>query len=190
MLAAVAGHRVEIGHLPMWRPHAVSPYRPGSAMEHQAGAGRSMGSTISASTPTHAPRRVGARRLAPATAHIAVRNCFYRSSEPVRCHGGGARRARRCPDGHRHGVSGRGGRARIVPGPAIQIDGGSEFTAGFEIACQAKGTALYELPPRSLKLNGRRERLNGTARREVRACYDGDLDLPTLQRALRAHETH
>jgi Integrase core domain len=41
------------------------------------------------------------------------------------------------------------------------------------------------LPPRSPKLNGRVERRNGTSRREFWACYDGALDLPTLQAALR-----
>ena len=60
--------------------------------------------------------------------------------------------------------------------------------AGFETACQAKGIALYVLPPRSPKLNGRVERLNGTVRREFWECSDGDLDLPTLQSALQAWE--
>jgi putative transposase len=72
---------------------------------------------------------------------------------------------------------------------AIQVDGGSEFMAEFETACQAREIALYVLPPRSPKLNGRVERLNGTCRREFWECYDGDLDLPTLQAALRAWET-
>lgn len=53
-----------------------------------------------------------------------------------------------------------------VPVQAIQVDGGSEFMAGFETACKARGIALYGLPPRSPKLNGRVERLNGTTRRE------------------------
>ena len=75
-----------------------------------------------------------------------------------------------------------------VPVQAIQVDGGSEFMAGFETACQARGIALYVLPPRSPKLNGRVERLNGTSRREFWECYAGELDLPTLQRALRDWE--
>jgi transposase InsO family protein len=75
-----------------------------------------------------------------------------------------------------------------VPVQAIQVDGGSEFMAGFEAACRDRGIALYVLPPRSPKLNGRVERLNGTTRREFWECYDGDLDLPTLQAALRAWE--
>jgi transposase InsO family protein len=74
------------------------------------------------------------------------------------------------------------------PVQAIQVDGGSEFMAHFEAACQQRGIALYTLPPRSPKLNGRVERLNGTARREFWECYDGDLDLPTVQQALRAWE--
>jgi putative transposase len=76
-----------------------------------------------------------------------------------------------------------------VPVQGIQVDGGSEFMAGFEAACQARGIALYVLPPRSPKLNGRVERLNGTVRREFWECYPGELDLPTLQAALRQWET-
>ncbi len=72
---------------------------------------------------------------------------------------------------------------------AIQIDGGAEFMADFAWACQRRGIALYVLPPRSPKLNGRVERINGTSRREFWECYDGELDLPTLTRALRDWET-
>jgi putative transposase len=71
---------------------------------------------------------------------------------------------------------------------AIQVDGGSEFMAEFETACQQQQIALFVLPPRSPKLNGRVERLNGTARREFWELYDGDLELPPLQAALRAWE--
>ena len=77
-----------------------------------------------------------------------------------------------------------------VPVQALQVDGGSEFMGAFEHACQARGIALYVLPPRSPKLNGRVERLNGTARREFWECYDGDLALPALQAALRVWEVH
>ena len=71
---------------------------------------------------------------------------------------------------------------------AIQVDGGSEFMAEFEAACAEQGLALFVLPPRSPKLNGRVERLNGTARREFWELYDGDLELPPLHAALRAWE--
>lgn len=74
------------------------------------------------------------------------------------------------------------------PVQAIQVDGGSEFMAAFERACQDRQIALYVLPPRSPKLNGRAERLNGTARREFWECYDGDLELPALQTALQDWE--
>jgi len=74
------------------------------------------------------------------------------------------------------------------PVQAIQVDGGSEFMAEFELACQQREIALYVLPPRSPKLNGRVERLNGTARREFWECYGGDLDLPTVRKALLAWE--
>jgi transposase InsO family protein len=71
---------------------------------------------------------------------------------------------------------------------AIQVDGGSEFMAGFEQACEAKGIRLFVLPPRSPKLNGCVERANRTHAEEFWDCYDGDLDLPTAQAALLAWE--
>ena len=49
---------------------------------------------------------------------------------------------------------------------AIQIDGGSEFKALFEAACQALGIALYVLPPRSPKLNAHVERAQRTHQEE------------------------
>lgn len=76
-----------------------------------------------------------------------------------------------------------------VPVQAIQVDGGSEFMAGFETACKQRQIASYVLPPRSPKLNGRVERLNGTVRRELWECHGGERDLPTLQGALLAFET-
>jgi putative transposase len=71
---------------------------------------------------------------------------------------------------------------------ALQVDGGSEFMAEFEAACAERQIALFVLPPRSPKLNGRVERLNGTSRREFWEFYDGELELPPLQEALRAWE--
>ncbi|MCA1674348.1 MAG: integrase core domain-containing protein [Actinobacteria bacterium] len=75
-----------------------------------------------------------------------------------------------------------------VPIQALQVDGGSEFMAAFETACQERDIALYALPPRSPKLNGHVERANGTHRREFWECYAGALDLPPLQAALRDWE--
>jgi putative transposase len=71
---------------------------------------------------------------------------------------------------------------------AIQVDGGSEFMAEFEAACQEQGIALFLLPPRSPKLNGHVERANRTHRNEFWELYDGDLELPPLQQALREWE--
>ena len=48
------------------------------------------------------------------------------------------------------------------PIKAIQVDGGSEFQASFETACQEKGIKLFVLPPHSPKLNGYVERAHRT----------------------------
>ena len=45
---------------------------------------------------------------------------------------------------------------------AIQVDGGPEFQAAFEEACQARGIRLFVPPPRSPKLNGCVERAQRT----------------------------
>jgi putative transposase len=58
------------------------------------------------------------------------------------------------------------------PVEAIQVDGGSEFKAEFEQACKDKGLILYELPPKSPKLNAGVERCNGAWRYEFYACAD------------------
>jgi len=58
------------------------------------------------------------------------------------------------------------------PVEAIQVDGGSEFKAEFERACQIKGIRLYELPPKRPQINGAVERCNGSWRYEFYACYE------------------
>lgn len=63
---------------------------------------------------------------------------------------------------------------------AIQVDGGSEFMAVFEEACEDKGIRLFVLPPKSPKLNGAVERCNGAWRYEFYETYD----LPTSVAAL------
>jgi transposase InsO family protein len=57
---------------------------------------------------------------------------------------------------------------------AIQVDGGSEFKAKFEAACQERGIPLFVLPPSSPKLNGCVERGNRTHREEFYEVYDLD----------------
>ena len=54
---------------------------------------------------------------------------------------------------------------------SIQVDGGSEFMADFELACKKHGLKLFVLPPRSPKLNGCVERSNGTFNYEFYALY-------------------
>lgn len=57
------------------------------------------------------------------------------------------------------------------PVRAIQVDGGSEFCAEFEQACQERGIRLFVLPPRSPKLNGSVERANRTHAEEFYEVY-------------------
>lgn len=49
---------------------------------------------------------------------------------------------------------------------AVQIDGGAEFQAVFEQACQRLGIHLFVLPPRSPRLNGHVERAHRTHQEE------------------------
>ncbi|HKO23830.1 MAG TPA: integrase core domain-containing protein [Chloroflexota bacterium] len=71
---------------------------------------------------------------------------------------------------------------------AIQVDGGSEFMAEFETYCQQQGIRLFVLPPRSPKLNGMVERLQGTFRDELYACVDLEPRVAPIQAAVRAYE--
>ena len=75
---------------------------------------------------------------------------------------------------------------RRTPFPirAIQVDGGSEFKARFEKACQEKGIRLFILPPRSPKLNGCVERAHRTHLEEFYQVYDYGLDLESLNATL------
>lgn len=79
---------------------------------------------------------------------------------------------------------------RRMPFPvrAIQVDGGSEFQAVFETACQQKGIRLFVLPPHSPKLNGHVERAQRTHTEEFYELYDGDLQLTPFNQALLAWE--
>lgn len=64
---------------------------------------------------------------------------------------------------------------------AIQVDGGSEFMAGFEQACRDKGLDLFVLPPKRPQLNGAVERCNGAWRYEFYAVHDLPLQIDRLQ---------
>jgi putative transposase len=55
---------------------------------------------------------------------------------------------------------------------SIQVDGGSEFMADFETACERMNIPLIVLPPARPKYNGGVERGNRTFREEFYACRD------------------
>lgn len=74
------------------------------------------------------------------------------------------------------------------PVKAIQINGGPEFMAEFEQACQALGIRLFELPPRSPKLNGAVERANRTHTEEFYKCALAAPTLAALSAELRQSE--
>ena len=74
------------------------------------------------------------------------------------------------------------------PVRAIQVDGGSEFQAGFEQACQERGLRLFVLPPRSPKLNGAVERAQRTHTEEFYEVKDFSLEIAPLNQQLRLWE--
>jgi len=71
---------------------------------------------------------------------------------------------------------------------AVQVDGGSEFAAEFEQACQQRGLRLFVLPPRSPKLNGAVERAQRTHTEEFYQVTDCSLEMAVLNRQLREWE--
>ena len=71
---------------------------------------------------------------------------------------------------------------------AIQIDGGSEFRKHFEQECQRREILLFELPPRSPKLNGHVERANRTHREEFYEVEEISLSLEEHNRQLENWE--
>lgn len=71
---------------------------------------------------------------------------------------------------------------------AIPADGGSEFRAGFDEACQQRAIPLFVLPPRRPKLNGCVERANRTHAEEFWDCCDGDLERSAARAALLVWE--
>jgi putative transposase len=67
------------------------------------------------------------------------------------------------------------------PVKGIQVDGGSEFRAEFEILCKTRGLELFVLPPKRPDLNGCVERAQSTWRYEFYGCYDLPSRLDKLQ---------
>jgi len=74
------------------------------------------------------------------------------------------------------------------PVKALQVDGGSEFAAEFELACQQKQLPLFVLPPKSPKLNGHVERSHRTHNEEFYEVHADTDQLPVLNRQLRHWE--
>jgi putative transposase len=79
---------------------------------------------------------------------------------------------------------------RRMPFPvhAVQVDGGSEFAAEFELACQQRGLRLFVLPPRSPKLNGAVERAQRTHTEEFYQVTPHSLNMNQLNAELRRWE--
>ena len=87
--------------------------------------------------------------------------------------------------GHRDlrgALPGAGAVADAVPVQAIQVDGGGEFCAEFEQACQKRQIPLIVLPPQSPKMNSRVEYVHGTCRREFYECTEMAADLEGARR--------
>jgi transposase len=74
------------------------------------------------------------------------------------------------------------------PVKAIQVDGGSEFKAQFELACQAKNLPLFVLPPRSPRLNGHVERAQRTHKEEFYQMLDPPDTIQEVRKGLRTQE--
>jgi len=71
---------------------------------------------------------------------------------------------------------------------AVQVDGGSEYMAEFEQACQEKSIRLFVLPPRSPKLNGCVERAHRTHVEEFYQVYADDWEVPVMNKVLEEWE--
>src|SRR5258707_6159481 len=71
---------------------------------------------------------------------------------------------------------------------ALQVDGGIEFAAEFEEACQQRELPLFVLPPKSPKLNGHVERSHRTHNEEFYQVHAQSDQVPVLNRQLRRWE--
>jgi len=75
-----------------------------------------------------------------------------------------------------------------LPVKALQIDGGSEFAAQSELACQQKQLPLFVLPPKSPKLNAHVERSHRTHHEEFYQAHADSDQPPHLNHQLRHWE--
>ena len=74
------------------------------------------------------------------------------------------------------------------PPISIQVDGGSEFMAEVENACQSLQIPLYVLPPKRSQYNGCVERANGTSRAGFYPFYENPLTLRAINKSLRRYQ--
>lgn len=72
---------------------------------------------------------------------------------------------------------------------ALQVDGGSEFQADFEAACQQRGIRLFVLPPKSPKLNGAVERAQRTHTEEFYEVTECSWTVEALNQELAQWES-
>ena len=72
---------------------------------------------------------------------------------------------------------------------AVQVERGPEFMSAFEEDLQRRGLPLFELPPRSPKLNGCVERTNRTYRDDFCNCSTDEPNIKAMSRGLRQYET-
>ncbi len=70
------------------------------------------------------------------------------------------------------------------PVKALQVDGGAEFEALFELECRRRGIKLFVLPPRSPKLNGGVERAHRTHTEEFYEVTDSTFEIAELGQEL------
>ena len=79
----------------------------------------------------------------------------------------------------------------LHPEPALAnagVDGGSEFRAEFEDACQTLNFSLAVLLPKSPQLNGVVETANDSSRTEFWNLYDGNLTVKNAGPALAEYQ--
>jgi len=74
------------------------------------------------------------------------------------------------------------------PPRSLQVDGGSEFMAEFEDACEILAIPLHVLPPRRPQWNGCVERTNRSARIEFWNRYNGPLTVAAVSTELAKYE--
>ena len=71
---------------------------------------------------------------------------------------------------------------------SVQVDGGSEFRADFEAACEALHLPLAVLPPKRPQFNGVVERANSSSRTEFWSLYPGPFTVRDAAPALAQYQ--